>query len=490
VRTFCQRRTLGSWHTRQRRSYFSVALPFNWWIWGIDIQLEADIDDPQLQYFEKLATHHARQKVGDHRPKLIIVTAEPAWAYCGVSRGLGTIVQKSDAFENLKFFLKETVWKHGIDLRLVIAGDLHHYARYSRESRPGIFGAAHLVTAGGGGAYLSATHHLHGTVRVPVGMTSDGKTEDAEFCLNDRRYPSESKSLLHSFGCLMLPLLSPSFALLMALTYVLLAWQLQSGSRADCVVPNLLSPATEVLGKCWETPLEFNAGSAVRHFSLMDALTEGHSLLSAVQWQARAFQEGPSILVTLLILWFLLYAFCDASSKTRFFLTTAHLFSHVLAVSIGVWTAASVVPWVGSFSGLYSAAGSFYAGVGRATVFGVHMFVYGAIVGPLLFAAYLWLSAHCVIGAPHMNEVFSSRRFQDCKHFLRFHLQPDGRIHAVVVGVEWVSRLWRVRDDGEGASNQEKAWYQPLLKPRTHVVDTFWLDFEDRSGGATAEAGE
>ena len=56
-RIFCQKKWIGGWKTRQRRSYFAVKLPHNWWLWGIDIQLEGYIDEPQLNYFYEIGKH-------------------------------------------------------------------------------------------------------------------------------------------------------------------------------------------------------------------------------------------------------------------------------------------------------------------------------------------------------------------------------------------------------------------------------------------------
>src|SRR4051812_1925406 len=40
TRLFCAPRKIGGWHTEQRRSYFAIRLPHNWWIWALDYQLE------------------------------------------------------------------------------------------------------------------------------------------------------------------------------------------------------------------------------------------------------------------------------------------------------------------------------------------------------------------------------------------------------------------------------------------------------------------
>ena len=59
---FCRSRNIGGWRTSQARSYFALRLR---WLWGIDIQFGASLDEVQLQYFgnEGFAPlHHQDQK--------------------------------------------------------------------------------------------------------------------------------------------------------------------------------------------------------------------------------------------------------------------------------------------------------------------------------------------------------------------------------------------------------------------------------------------
>ena len=72
---FCTGRDkkIGSWRAVQRRSYFAIALPDNWWIWGFDSQLGEDIDQPQADYFVSLA------KSMPESPKIIICAPVPTW---------------------------------------------------------------------------------------------------------------------------------------------------------------------------------------------------------------------------------------------------------------------------------------------------------------------------------------------------------------------------------------------------------------------------
>ena len=61
LRMFGQGRWIGGWRTRQTRSYFAVQLPHRWWLWGVDIQSDALIDEPQLDYFEWVADEHCQR---------------------------------------------------------------------------------------------------------------------------------------------------------------------------------------------------------------------------------------------------------------------------------------------------------------------------------------------------------------------------------------------------------------------------------------------
>ncbi len=62
---FCLERWIGGWKTSQRRSYFALKLPNAWWLWGIDIQFGASLDEVQLQYFAGVA---AEQVQRSHHP--------------------------------------------------------------------------------------------------------------------------------------------------------------------------------------------------------------------------------------------------------------------------------------------------------------------------------------------------------------------------------------------------------------------------------------
>lgn len=151
IKLFCQRRWIGIWSTKQHRSYFALPLPNNYWIWATDIQLNSDIDTPQLNYFRSIADD--KMQPGD---KIILITAEPAWVYAQLLKG-------DRSFSKLKFFVDNYIrnsdgrHKNSFKLAATLTGDLHHYSRYQKKGNDG---GHQYLTAGGGGAFLHETHNL------------------------------------------------------------------------------------------------------------------------------------------------------------------------------------------------------------------------------------------------------------------------------------------------------------------------------------------
>ncbi len=151
IKLFCQRRGIGIWSTQQTRSYFALPLPNRWWVWATDIQLNSDIDQPQLAYFKKIAQE--QMQAGD---TVILLTAEPAWVYAQMLKG-------DRSFDKLKFFVERYIQNakdttgRAFKLAATITGDLHHYSRYQKE---GENHGHQFITAGGGGAFLHLTHNL------------------------------------------------------------------------------------------------------------------------------------------------------------------------------------------------------------------------------------------------------------------------------------------------------------------------------------------
>ncbi len=146
-------RQIGGWRCMQHRSYFAIKLPYDWWIWGPDIQLGGNLDDPQRDYFDIVSDF---TKPGD---KIVLCLAEPSWHH--------------ENYKNLHE-INLIARKNGAKVCAVLAGDWHHYSRYTNKDL-----GVQLVTSGGGGAFAHASHQLKS--RIPLDWavgTKDGE-EDA-----------------------------------------------------------------------------------------------------------------------------------------------------------------------------------------------------------------------------------------------------------------------------------------------------------------------
>ena len=198
TRLFCQKRFFAGWQTNQSRSYFALKLPGHWWLLGTDVQLDSDIDIPQVNYFKKVA----EKMVKDDR--VIICTAEPHWVYAALYARDDSNYNEN----NLAYFEKRII---GSKAKVVafIAGDQHHYRRF--QSRDGI----QKITAGGGGAFLHPTHgeeiqELQGGFK------------------HEKSYPSRERSIALSFLNLPFILRNPLFGLVTGLLYTLTCWSVNA----------------------------------------------------------------------------------------------------------------------------------------------------------------------------------------------------------------------------------------------------------------------
>jgi hypothetical protein len=193
TRLFCARDWLGGWWLPQRRSYFALRLPHNWWLLGTDIQLGSDIDKPQVEYFQGIAKE---MKPDDG---IIICNAEPHWLYETLYN-----LDFAQGSDNLHFL-------EGIlagQIRVFLSGDRHYYRRHA-DAR-----GRQKIIAGGGGAFL------HPTCGEKVDKLADG------FNLK-KTYPSPGKSLALNLRNLAFPLLNFSFVALMGLVYLAAGWGLR-----------------------------------------------------------------------------------------------------------------------------------------------------------------------------------------------------------------------------------------------------------------------
>jgi hypothetical protein len=194
-------RHFGGWATGQSRSYFAVELPAGWWLLGLDDQSGSYLDDPQLTYFDKVA-----EKLGPGSQVILAVPA-PTWVKA---------VDHPTAYDSIDYFVRTIVTPTGARVRLLISGDLHHYARYAGPDRQ-------LVTCGSGGAYLYPTHHLPERIEVPPRDTLSRRASRSQTYELAGRFPDEATSRRYGRGVFArLPRRNPGFGTLLGTLHTLL----------------------------------------------------------------------------------------------------------------------------------------------------------------------------------------------------------------------------------------------------------------------------
>jgi hypothetical protein len=257
---------IGGWQCQQHRSYWALRLPYNWWIWGADIQFSKYLDSSQVNYFECVAEQMSP------KDNLIICLAEPSWMLADL--------QGQDNEENF-FKITTIARKRGARVVAVIAGDWHHYNRYYAHELD-----VHFITSGGGGAFLHPTHVLRNAISVrwperpedeeghapqatgvrpgeawkakdynirlkrntkAAGGIVEQAVQDVQDAIEPLQreglglrkrtpikpqapkcYPSKGRSYLLSLGNVLFPFFNPSFAIGIGLLYWLITWQFQN----------------------------------------------------------------------------------------------------------------------------------------------------------------------------------------------------------------------------------------------------------------------
>ena len=385
MRTFCQHRWVGGWRTRQSRSYFAVKLPGGWWLWGIDIQFDTYIDDVQRRFFEEMAKQLQQDDA------IVLCSAKPSW--------VSTAEDQLEAYSTLDFLERTLIRPRGAHLRICLSGDRHHYVRY--EATDG----AQRITAGGGGAYLSPTHHLPDEIVIPPAKSrARSKSDPVRF---ERRgvFPEARVSRRAGRGVFSLPWTTTRFALLLGGIYGLLAVSMVGG--ATSASPSLLERLRVSAGVLADLgPLVVGTAHLDRLGGLLLALVV---LGGAVAFTGRM------------------------RSPKGWLLGGVHGLVHLVLAALVVYGAAWLVSRV--------AADWWFLGLLPAVV------VVGGFVATEVFAAYLVVADRWRVNS---NELFSAQAIADHKNFLRLHVREDGDLVIYPVGIDRVPRSWKVvepRDD-------------------------------------------
>jgi hypothetical protein len=220
TRLFCEGRWLGGWRSKQSRSYFALRLPQGWWLLGTDMQLDSDIDSPQLEFFRGIA----RQMSPTDR--VILCGHYPHWIF---SKWYGKY--DPTITENNLAYLDEKVLQRRV--RVFIAGHLHFYCRH--ESPDG----RQKITSGGGGAFLQPTHG------------SDMQKLAGDFDLK-ASYPAPAVSRRLCWANVWFLLKNPLFGVVPGLLYALTSCAVNvdiSGRRPGAMVDAIKDVIRNILAK-------------------------------------------------------------------------------------------------------------------------------------------------------------------------------------------------------------------------------------------------
>jgi hypothetical protein len=388
MRIFCKPTWIGAWRTGQERSYFALRLPRNWWLWGIDIQFDSYIDEPQLDYFRS-----ASKKLGEG-DRLILVTGKPSW-----TKGMGPNPEPS--YANLAYFEDELLKDTKAALSVVVSGDLHHYAHYVDAS-----GGRHRITCGGGGAYLFPTHHLRGQLELEEGRKATKRTDS--YSLASCYPPTAVSRRLRWCALWRLPLRNARLLWFLGALYFLVALLLRS-------------PARRAVG-AGGNALDASAGV------WLDALWSPRTLFAAM------------VLVPL----FVLFA-AGRGLGTRALVGIPHAAAHLLLMLTLVVISAQLISAGWDSYGLIVAA----VAAAVATPLGAGLIGLYLALCDLAFAQ---APERLGGLERHANEVFSCQAIGDWKSFLRFHIAADGTLTIYPIGIERVARRGELQLDPDGAA--------------------------------------
>jgi hypothetical protein len=381
LKLFCQLRRIGNWQTQQRRSYFARPLPNKYWIWGTDIQLDEDIDKPQLDYFFDVAIN--QMEAGS---KVILITAEPAWVY-------KTLRKDDKTYDRFSFFVEHYITDgpaKNHTIAAILTGDLHHYSHYCQENKNDDSKTDHHFGAGGGGAFLHLTHNL------PQSLTLQKKSSKPKKVLKlQKTFPDKKQSYGLLAGNIVFFIKNPYFSLLIGGIYVFFFWLLQSSHLASAqgVLPNIICmPFGVFTYKIW------------------------HSFIT---------MPFLSLLSLSIIVGFCQFADTSVPRWGMKWFGLLHGLIQCFSIYAGIWLFAQI-PLFNSYG---------------VCPFLLILFAGGGIYGGFLMGIYLLLSN--LMFGNHVDEASSSLACADYKCFLRMRINPEG-LTIYPIGIKKTTKNWKI----------------------------------------------
>jgi hypothetical protein len=417
---FCRRRVAGKGvvgidrrgrkiagrQTMQTRSYFALELPGGWWLWGTDSQLKGYIDQPQIDFFQFVASNWMNDN-----SKLILCVGMPNWAYVDEAKPdkefstfsylerLAGMAERPVTDEEKE--AGETGMRNrNHQLKLVLTGDSHHYSRFE-ERRDDGKEAIQYITCGGGGAFLHPTHQLKNKsfdwdYPAPNSETpgpGDGKRNFTIAAKDDGTpalFPDKETSRALTAGNWKFAGRNWKMTMVFLGAYLLFNWLLNMNARVEGYSSLLHALGT---GPAWQAPLRY----------IWTAFTS----------------PLPALLFATAIGGYYYFADSPNDSLKRLRIGIGHGLVQAGAATL----ITSLLLWL---AGRYLFDGGPVGGVPATLAIGAAIFAAtaaAAVGSATIFGLYLWrqLNAH----GRHWNEAFSALAIADYKCFLRLRIRGD-----------------------------------------------------------------
>jgi hypothetical protein len=351
---------VGGWRAAQARSYFAIQLPHRWWLFAVDTPFGAYIDSPQLEYF------HAAARLLHPGDRVIVCPPTPGWVEA---------VEEPGAYDAVDYFVRTVIEPTGAQVKVLLSGDLHHYAHYEGPDK-------HLVTCGGGGAFLYATHKLPDPIVVPPPQSLSRKAEPGREYRLKATFPTRAASRWYALGVFTRLLArNPSFGLLQGLIHTLfMLGTLDAISRPQGTEQHLVTTIVVMMG-------------------------------------------------ALIMLGAVLFAMLGQRKLKHALFGVGHGSLHIGLGVAGAyaWDQLPLAHWIWPLPPILA--------------FLIYLPVAGVVASELV-CLYLLIASNFGV---NLNELFAGQSIVDSKSFLRFHLDTDGELTIYPIAVDRVCRQWTVR---------------------------------------------
>jgi hypothetical protein len=407
TRLFCSdlgsRKFAGSWYSRQKRSYFALKLPNKWWLLASDGQLHSNIDTAQLDYFRAIADGHMCE--GD---KVILCISEPVWIYAHKYKKFDSTYDESDLI-----FLQEEILKpKGVEVKVFLAGDLHHYRRHEETNSPTPEAKTQKITAGGGGSFLHPTHGEDVSVITEEIQLPGQKPREFEL---KKSFPDVKTSKRLGWMNILFPFTNPGFGFLTGTLYLITIWIV----------------------------------SSTFHFEF------AHNLRGFLDQTLKAFLINPVAALWLGAIAMGFVFFTDTHSRLyKWIGGLTHFFMNLFSIA-----------YIGLFATFINNR-VFNENIYTGFIFiPIIVFGLGWFFGSFNMGLYLTISMN--IFGRHDNEAFSALKIRDYKNFLRLHIDEEGTLTIFPIKIQKASRKWRKRNDGEN----DNAYIIPLDGTKPELIE-------------------